>query len=110
MKAFTFLLLNRTSGRKWIATAGTDSGDCLSGAEQVFSLRGLRGETAFASVVRQKNFAGFSPDFREVSATDRELKLHWLRDYREQWPDEPLAHLIETFPHAQEFTATGELS
>jgi len=110
----TFYLLRRGKGRKLFAIAGTDSGNCIAGAESCFSMHGFSetygNVTTARSVERQKNFAGRSPEFRQVDSAERELRLHWFRDYRKRWPDESPDELCVTFPDARQFFDSGELS
>ena len=111
MSTYVFLALKRVPGRKWLATGGTNSGTCIANAETIFD-----GEVEHESVdfgrriLNQKNFAGFSDDFRELSPTERETTLKWYRGAKNQWPEWSAEEFAEKFPGARQFVETGELS
>lgn len=103
----TYILTRRIKRKLW-GIAGTSCGGCIAGAETVFSFCGAGqpgDEVAWATVEKQKNYAGRIPNFREVSCTAREKSIHWHRQTASAPHYPTFARYIETFDDAAQYEA-----
>lgn len=100
-----YLFCKRQPNKSWIAIAGTSSGGCLAGASDAFSYHGFESVDSFAiqianHVANQKNFAGYSNNFRIVEVSEKELKKFWyLRSFK-QGSYKSVSEFLSTFPDA----------
>jgi len=95
--------VKRGAKRVGVAVTSCDAATCISAAETVFRLHGIRGDVSWADVMRQKNYVGGGE--REVSATADATSLFWYSETLAGGPYFSLARFYDTFPEAERFHA-----